>query len=205
MREYPLEERTIGRILADKAARIGDRTWLLWQGGEYSYADLDSMTNRYANGFHSLGIRKGDHVVVMLPNGPEFFWVIWGLGKIGAIAVPINMAAKGELLCYFVNQSDSTWVVVDEEILERVAAVVSRLPGVKSFLCLSSGKPPASAIGERRLPVIPLRDMEASPSDGRDLGAVRYNDLHFILYTSGTTGPSKGVMSPHSQGHAVGY
>lgn len=205
MREYPLEERTIGRILADKAARIGDRTWLLWQGGKYSYADLDRMTNRYANGFSSLGIRKGDHVVVMLPNGPEFFWVAWGLGKLGAVAVPINTAAKGELLCYFVNQSDSTWVVVDEEYLERVAAVASRLPGVKSFLCLSSGKPPESAIGEQRLPVIPLRDMESSPPDGRDLGAVRYDDLHFILYTSGTTGPSKGVMCPHSQGHAVGY
>jgi len=205
MREYPLEERTIGRILAEKAGRLDDKTWLLWQGGRYSYADLDRMTNRYANGFSSLGIRKGDHVVVMLPNGPEFFWAVWGLGKLGAVAVPVNMAAKGELLAYFMNQSDSTWAIVDEEFLERVAVIASHLTGIKGFLCLATGKPPETAIGERRVPVIPLRDMETAPPDGRDPGAVRYGDLHYILYTSGTTGPSKGVMSPHSQGHAVGY
>ncbi len=205
MREYPLEERTIGRILADKAGRIGDRTWLLWQGKRYSYAALDDMTNRYANGFRSLGIRKGDHVVVMLPNCAEFFWVIWGLGKLGAVAVPINTAAKGELLAYFINQSDSAWAVVDEEFLERIAAIIPRVPGIRGFLCLAPGAVAEPAAGERRVPVIPLREMEASPAGGQDLGAVRYDDLHLIMYTSGTTGPSKGVMSPHSQGHAVGY
>src|SRR6266542_598576 len=126
-RVYDLEERTIGHILADKAERVGDRPWLLWKDDVYSYGDLERMTNRYANGFSSLGVKKGDHVAVMLPNCPEFFWVIWGLGKIGAVAVPINTAAKGELLRYFIDQSDCSWVAVDEEFVDRLAAVIDQL------------------------------------------------------------------------------
>ena len=58
--------------------------------------------------FARLGIRKGDHVAVMLPNCPEFIWTIWGLGKLGAVTVPLNTAARGELLRYFITQSDSS-------------------------------------------------------------------------------------------------
>ena len=77
MRDYPLQQRTIGHLLADKAERNGAKTWLLWQDASYSYADLHQITNRYANGFSSLGIAKGQHVAVMLPNGPQFLFVVW--------------------------------------------------------------------------------------------------------------------------------
>ena len=107
MHDYALEERTIGRILAEKAERIPDKTFLLWQGRSYSYGELEAMTNRYANGLKAHGIGHGDHVAVMLPNCPEFYWVTWGLGKLGAVAVPINTAAKGEMLRYFIDQSDA--------------------------------------------------------------------------------------------------
>ena len=123
MHDYELEERTMGRILAEKAARIPDKTFLMWEGRAWSYGELEAMTNRYANGFAAHGIGHGDHVAVMLPNCPEFFWVCWGLGKIGAVAVPINTAAKGELLRYFIDQSDASCVVVDDEWVDRVAAI----------------------------------------------------------------------------------
>ena len=74
MRDYALEERTIGRILADKAATVGERPFLLFEGQKFSYADAHAMTNRYANGFRRAGIGHGDHVAVMLPNCPEFLW-----------------------------------------------------------------------------------------------------------------------------------
>ena len=73
MRDYDLEERTIGRILADKADRIGDKTFLIWQGRRISYAELDAMTNRYANGFAAHGIGHGSHrrVFGLLRDGAE--------------------------------------------------------------------------------------------------------------------------------------
>jgi non-ribosomal peptide synthetase component F len=98
MHDYPLKQRTIGHLLADKAARVGDRTWLIFAEQRYTYAQAHELSNRYANGFHELGIGKGDHVAVMLPNCSEFIWTIWGLAKLGAVTVPLNTAARGELL-----------------------------------------------------------------------------------------------------------
>jgi len=151
-----------------------------------------------------LGIRHGDHVAVMLPNCPEFLWAVWGLGKLGAVAVPINTAAKGELLQYFLSQSDSAWVVVDEEWAGRIAEVAPRLTGIKGFLHHGTG-PGAAILGALGPPVTDLREMERGSPEPQPPGLVRHTDLHFIMYTSGTTGPSKGVMCPHSQGHAVGH
>jgi crotonobetaine/carnitine-CoA ligase len=165
------------------------------------YAELERMTNRYANSLRSLGIGRGDHVAVMLPNGPEFMWLIWGLGMIGAVAVPLNTAAKGELLRYFIDQSDSRWIVVDAEFAPRAAAIASQLPKLCGVILRGGDGGADFASHLARLDMADLgRGAEHAPS----ADAVRASDLHLIMYTSGTTGPSKGVMSPHSQGHAVG-
>jgi carnitine-CoA ligase len=204
--DYPLEERTIGRLLADKARRIPQHTFLLWQGQKFSYAQLESITNRYANGFSKLGIRHGDHVAVMLPNGPEFLWVVWGLAKLGAVGVPLNTAAKGEMLSYFVNQSDSVYMVVDQQWLDRFAPFANALPKVKQFLVAQCGeKNIGHSANISKFAVI--RDLEKIVSNddtAPPLDRVKPSDPHLIVYTSGTTGPSKGVMCPHSQALFVG-
>jgi carnitine-CoA ligase len=205
VRVYDLEERTIGRILADKADTVGDRPWLLWEDRRYTYAELDQFTNRYANGFFALGIRKGDHVALLLPNCPEFFWASWGLGKLGAVSVPINTAAKGELLRYFIDQSDSKWIVVAEECASRVATLAGQIPKVKGLLYFGPKLQSDSELRELRLPLTDLREMGSGSSNPQSLSAVRHSDVNLIAYTSGTTGPSKGAVSPHSQGHGVGY
>ncbi|HEY1968331.1 MAG TPA: AMP-binding protein, partial [Pseudonocardia sp.] len=192
MHDYPLEQRTIGHILADKAARIGDRPFLHYAGHTFSYADANRLTNRYAHGFAAVGIGRGDHVALMLPNQPEMLWAIWGLGKLGAVAVPLNTAAKGELLTYLLDQSDSVLCCTSDVLLERVTAAASAAPGIREV------------IGPDR-----LREFESPAEDSADDDPpgrhdVRWDDPHLIMYTSGTTGPSKGAVSPHSQGHAVG-
>jgi carnitine-CoA ligase len=200
VRDYPLQQRTIGHLLADKAERNGAKAWLLWKDARYSYADLHEMTNRYANGFSSLGIAKGQHVAVMLSNGPHFLFVVWGLGKIGAVAVPLNTAAKGELLRYFIDQSRSSWIVVGEEWTDRIDEAAAGLDELKGFVYVGDPR----GLSAKGKPTIDLRTFEALSSLTPPVDAVRYSDPHLIMYTSGTTGPSKGVVSPHAQAHAVG-
>ena len=194
--------RTIGRLLSDKARRIGT-TWLRWGDRTWSYEDAHRLTNRYARGLARLGVAKGTHVAVMLPNCVEYFGVVWGLGKLGAVAVPLNTAAKGELLKYFIDQSTSEWVVVADEWEDRVAEILPTLPHVKGCLRLARaplrGSPLAGSGAN-------LRPESARGRDGRRPRprSGHHRDPHLIMYTSGTTGPSKGVHLPHSQGHAVG-
>jgi carnitine-CoA ligase len=200
MYDYPLKLRTIGHLLADKAARVGDRTWLIFGGQRYSYAQAHEITNRYANGFRAQGIRKGDHVAVMLPNCPEFIWTIWGLGKIGAVTVPLNTAARGELLRYFITQSDSTYAVVGAEWADRVAEALGTEHRVRTLFTLGG----AGKLADCGRPCVDLAGLAQAPADEPDRDAVLASDPQYIMYTSGTTGPSKGVISPHSQAHGVG-
>lgn len=188
MRDYPLEDRTIGRILADKARTVGDRPFLLFDGHRRTYAEAHALTNSYAEGFRRAGIGRGDHVALLLDNRPELLWAIWGLGKLGAVAVPLNTAAKGDLLVYLLDQSDTVLLCAEGGYRERVDAAVTEVPAVREVL------DPERLAAFAELPA-------ADPAELRD---VRHSDPHLIMYTSGTTGPSKGVVSPHSQGHAVG-
>jgi crotonobetaine/carnitine-CoA ligase len=201
MHDYPLKQRTIGHVLADKARRVGGRTWLIFGPDRYSYAEAHDLSNRYANGFRTLGIGKGDHVAVMLPNCPEFIWTIWGLGKLGAVAVPLNTAARGELLRYFITQSDAVAAVVSVEWTARVAEALTGEHKVRSFVALGGGEAELAALGR---PVVDLAAFNQASAEEPDCDAVQASDPQYIMYTSGTTGPSKGVISPHSQAHGVG-
>ena len=199
--EYPRADRTIGRVLAEKARRVGERPFLLWQGKATSYADVDRITNAYARGFAALGIGKGTTVAVMLGNCPEFLWVCWGLGKIGAVAVPLNTAAKGEQLAYYLRQSGSAWVCAEGHRLDVLAEPIADTGTVRGLVVHEPGAGPAPA----GLEVHDLATVADRPGDPLDLDEeVGPADPFLIMYTSGTTGPSKGVVSPHSQGHAVG-
>jgi crotonobetaine/carnitine-CoA ligase len=201
MRDYALNHRTIGHVLADKAARIGDSTWLIYGERRFTYAQAHDLSNRYANGFRALGIDKGDHVAVMLPNCPEFFWTVWGLGKLGAVAVPLNTAARGELLRYFITQSDSCCVVVASELAGRVAEALAGGHALKVCARLGDCGGALTGLGA---PVVDLAAFARSAAVEPDRDAIVSADPQFIMYTSGTTGPSKGVVSPHSQALGVG-
>jgi crotonobetaine/carnitine-CoA ligase len=200
MHDYPLKQRTIGRLLADKATRIGDRTWLIFGEQRYSYAQAHDLSNRYANGFRGLGIRKGDHVAVMMGNCPEFIWTIWGLSKLGAVTVPLNTAARGELLKYFITQSDSICVVVSADLADRVAEALGNDHKVQS-ICTLGG---AGALAQSGRTLVDLAAFADASAEEPDPSQVNASDPQYIMYTSGTTGPSKGVISPHSQAHGVG-
>jgi crotonobetaine/carnitine-CoA ligase len=207
MRYYQIDQRTTAHILADKAARVGDRPFLHWAGRTYTYRDLDEITNRYANGFASIGVGKGDHVAMMMPNSAEFLWALWGLGKLGAVAVPLNTAAKGDLLRYFLDQSDSTMLCVAAELLPRATAVLGDVPAVRTVIGHEVGDADlaelASTTGVRTHALTEFADASSEPPVLDE--PVLASDPHLILYTSGTTGPSKGAICPQSQGHAVGH
>ncbi|HEX2891477.1 AMP-binding protein [Vineibacter terrae] len=188
------EDLTFGRILARAAARNGDKPYLLFEDRSYSYADLDSRTNRIANALLAFGIRTGDHVAILMGNCPETLFLTYALGKIGAVVVPVNTATKGDLLLYFLEQSDSTAIMVGSESLARYLEVAARAPRVTRAVIIDEpGVPP---VEPPKLPGVSILAY-AALEDGADRPpgvAVDIHEPHGIFYTSGTTGPSKGVV-----------
>lgn len=148
--------------------------------------------NRVAQGLIALGVGKGDHVAVMLPNCPELVALVFALARLGAVAVPVNTANRGEVLRHVLFSSDSTTLVIDETYLDRVS--LDRLPGLTRLVV--RGAAPAGAVTYSS-----LRGRDATePRAG-----VVFSDLQAIMYTSGTTGPSKGAMVSHSLALTCAY
>ena len=204
MKIYPIRERVLGQVVAEKAALHGDRTFVQFEDRRYSYRDVDVLSNRIANGLATMGVKKGTHVAFMLDNKPEVILVLFALSKLGAVAVPLNTAAKGELLAYYVMQSDSEMAIVDAALVDRIAAVAARTPKLKHIVILREDGAPAAGVGA---PGLPHSDFAAllTASEARPEAEVRFNDLQALLYTSGTTGPSKGVISTHAHSMGCGF
>ena len=204
MKIYPIKERVIGDVVADKAALHGDRTFVRFEDRSYSYRELDLLSNRIANGLVQLGVNKGTHVALMLDNKPEIILIYFALGKLGAVAVPLNTAAKGELLAYYLMQSDSEMVIADAALVPRIAAVAARAPKLRQIVCVRDDKAPTSDSGETGLPQSDFSDLLAA-ADTRPEVEIRFCDLYALLYTSGTTGPSKGIISTHAHSLGCGF
>ena len=122
MRNYSMIERVIGQVVADKAALHGQRTFMQFEDRKISYHDLDLLSNSIANGLTQMGVGKSTHVALMLDNKPEIILLYVALGKLGAVSVPINTAAKGDLLTYYLRQSDSEMVIADATLVDIEAA-----------------------------------------------------------------------------------
>lgn len=200
MRREILEGLVIGETLKKRARTHRTETFLKFREGEISYGEVDAMSNRVAQGLISLGVGRGDHVAVMLPNCPDFLHVIFALARLGAVAVPVNTAHRGGLLRHVLHSSDSSTLIIDAAFADRLPPVALQLPHLERVIVRTDGSAetvPLDLLGK------PAVDMTRLLSHGDDAPQVDvgFSDLQAIMYTSGTTGPSKGAMVSHA--HAL--
>ena len=201
--EYPLEERSVGPVLARAARALGDAALIVEVGGDtISYRRMDRRANRIARGLAGVGVGKGDPVLFMMPDGIDLAALWCGLARRGAPEVPVNRAFRGAFLRRIANDSGARTFVIDARFLGRLAEVAGELSDLERCIVyprLPGALPDALS---RRFEVLPFTALDGgddSPIDGGPAG----HDLIGILYTSGTTGASKGVMVCHA--HAYRY
>jgi crotonobetaine/carnitine-CoA ligase len=188
-----VEPFVLGDVLRSRAESHAAEPFLRFRDGELTYRDIDTEANRVAQGLIGLGVGKGDHVAVMLPNCPELVSVIFALARLGAVAVPVNTAHRGELLRHVLSSSDSTTLVIDAEYVDRLP--LSRLPGLARVVVRGGGGPDGT---------VTFSSLRGRDADEPRAG-VLFSDLQAIMYTSGTTGPSKGAMVSHSLALTCAY
>lgn len=192
---------TFAQVLAEKAHRIGHKLFLhdLQDARKWTYAQIDQDSSRLASGLADAGIAYRDHVAVIMDNRAEQLLAYFALGKLGAVTVPVNTAARGDLLTYFLEHADCSAVLVEEAFLPRVLDVADQLPRIKQVFVLGEGgrAPLLPAVAGPALADLgPLLAGQARPLPV----APQFSDLAFLMFTSGTTGPSKAIMI--TQAHA---
>jgi crotonobetaine/carnitine-CoA ligase len=205
---FSLEERTVGQVLARNAARFADKTMIESVTGEsLTYGALDALSNRLAHGIAAFGIGHAEPVLIMLPDVIDYIALWCGLAKRGAVEVPVNLAYRGNLLKRICNDSGARIIVVDRKYLDRLEVVADELEHLECCIVYSEGSdeqaspdlPSGLAAQCRAAAYAELASEDAAPL----LPAPAFHDLIAIMYTSGTTGTSKGVMTTHA--HAFCY
>ena len=194
-------ERTLPAMLKRQAERFGDRPFLAIAGSEWRHRDAARTAARAGAALRRAGVGRGDRVALMSGNRVECLEVFLGCGWIGAISVPINTASMGPQIEFFLADSGARLLVIEAGLVERLAtADLSRARLEALWIIGTEGGRGAPH------PMPPRLRIEPFPTQPEAIDAVDVlpGDTLAILYTSGTTGPAKGVTCPHAQYHAWG-
>src|SRR6056297_1098372 len=203
--EMKIQDCTIGKVVAANAEKFGDKVFLeyLPDGRTFTYRDLDMISNRLANALMARGTAKDMHVAVMMENAPEQLFLYIALAKIGAVSVPINTAARGRQLGHLLELSDASALVTETGFLEGLNSEMLLGTGITQLIMVG-GHTTAQEIFPASTGVSVTDFAELESGDGTQVeGNARFCDPAFLVYTSGTTGPSK--LSIYPQAHCVGY
>ena len=183
---------TVTAALARSAAQYRDRTFLDFSGELHTYAEIDRASTRLARGLIALGVKKGDTVVSILDNNVEAVLSWFAINKAGAISVPVNTAYKGEFLRHQLNDCGAKIVIAEDDYARRVVDIEAGLTDATTLLQRCG-----SLVQTSRLKVAELASAFAESSDPLpDINVPA--DLSMLIYTAGTTGPSKGCMISHN-------
>jgi len=205
---------TLGGVLKEVAARHGEKEALvdLPTGARLTYAQFDQVSDELARAFIALGLAPGQRLALWAPNQPEWLIVMYAAAKAGVVLSSVDTSFGAQELAYQLGQSRCAGLVLapglkGEEYLEALASLCpgleqaapeglasDALPDLKRVIVLGDTAPAGALTWQAALELgrsVPPAELEAR------LSAVQPEDVATLLYTSGTTGQPKGVMSPH--------
>jgi crotonobetaine/carnitine-CoA ligase len=174
------------RILDDRAERFGDRIAVHTENSALTYAEIRDRAQRVAALLVGLGVSPGDRIATMLDATPHYLSAWFGCAWSGAVEVPVNTEYRGFFLAHLLQESSASVIIIQDRYVDRLRDLAT--PELKHLVVVGTspargveGKAIHSLADAERLQPLPLVDR-------------REEDLVYVLYTSGTTGASKGVM-----------
>lgn len=209
-RRYPVWPRvTLGQHFRERALEYADRPLLLMPDNAYSYKEMWEAACRVAKSMLALGVKRRDHVALLMANEPEYIMAKLAVAMVGAICVPVNTMLREDELDYMLRQSDSQYL-----FMHQVAAGANHEAAIKRVIL----EPRESDLTLQLKQVVCIQNTDNAVDDtfmdwSRFCGlAGKVSDEQLetvltteqypdevcdIIYTSGTTGSPKGVMLTH--------
>lgn len=188
-------------LLERRAADAPDHVFAVFEDGTaWTHAELLDRVRATAAGLHSHGVRQGDAVVCWLPNGPDVVRFWFAINYLGAVYVPLNTAYRGNVLSHVVENSGARLAIADGRLAPRLADCET-LGDLVAVAVVGPGPGPGEL---PRLDLLDAGDLAvARGAPEPPPRPVEPWDTQAILYTSGTTGPSKGVLTSYVQTHEM--
>jgi fatty-acyl-CoA synthase len=194
-----IEVTTVGDTLRRAAARR-DSGGVVFPAERVSTAELDALADRFARGLLALGVTRGDHVGILLPQRLDYVAAFLGSARIGAVPVPINARFKGAELCHVIPHAEISVLFVSgggEEIADYAALVADIIPTAPRLRHTVHLGPDAGAPFVDRATFLGGGELVDPAEVTRLASLVRMRDIGMIMYTSGTTAEPKGCLITH--------
>lgn len=183
------------RFLERSARLFSARTAVVCGRGRWTYAQFADRCERLANALEDLNVRPGERVAYLGYNCHRLLECFYGIIKMGGVLTPLNIRLSTDDFDYIINDAQPSVLFVDPDFIGKIEPILDKIPSVRAFFLLEPMEnPPEWIRGEYdRL----LETAPPEPRYGSDNYPFREDDTAELFYTSGSTGPSKGVMLTH--------
>lgn len=200
-----LRDWTLDRVFASRAEASPDAPFLhsALTGDTLTFAEAFDRARAMAARLSAWGVSPGERVAVMASNSLAALNCWFALNLAGATDVSINPANRGHVLEYLVNRSGASRLIIERSLLPVLLEIEDALPALKEVFhfCAEGDEESGALPASRRLSVRPLASLPDVPVSGWVAPQIDGADVASVLFTSGTSGPSKGVMVRHA--HAL--
>jgi long-chain acyl-CoA synthetase len=208
-REIELPEIPVYKFLSDSFEKFPNNIAIYYYGTEFTYAEMEHLTNKLANGLKNIGIKKGDRVAIHMDNCPQYAFGFFALMKLGAVVVQASPMASAKELLAMVNDSGAKGIITLDYLLGKVREIFDESPlefivvgslhdylPINPFPCAPFAVPDPLPIPQQEN-IFEFNKLlnQSCQFDCADINP--REDLAVLQYTSGTTGIPKGVMINH--------
>src|SRR5229473_2091513 len=190
--EIPAKLNIAEHFLDAPAASHPERPAIVGEPREVTYGELAALANRAGNALRSQGVSRGDRVLIVLPDSPEFIAAFFGAAKIGAIAVPVNPFARSSDYIHYLENSEPRAAIIHSESLAEFLPASSVLPQAQ-IVVAGEGKTNLHGVSCAR-----WGEWIAAASDQLAAADTSPGDPAFMLYTSGSGGMPKAAVHRHA-------
>jgi long-chain acyl-CoA synthetase len=178
----------LAKLAEDRAGELGERVGLIFKDREITNVEMIRIARKLGKALKDLGVRKGDRVILQMPNCPEVLQGFQAVWKIGAVAVPVNYLVGEAETAYIYEDSGAKVIISSSALLPKIRAARAKAPNLETVI-LVDPEVPEGTLSYRQI-------VERSPEE-LDIAGTEDDELAALIYTAGTTGQPKGVMHSH--------
>ena len=178
----------LARLAEDRIKELGERASLIFEEREITNVEMIRIARRLGKGLRDLGVRRGDRVILQMPNCPEVLQGFQAVWRIGAVVVPINYLVGEAETAYIYENSGAKVVISSLAFLPKIRAARTKAPSLETVILIDPEVPEGT---------LSYRQIVGKSPEELDIVETEDDELAALIYTAGTTGRPKGVMHSH--------